>query len=99
MDVEAIFGNIGTDEDGALFAHDPTLQMRTRTRAAVPASLQRATQTYKAAPAPMAAKNRNKTLAGRTGDFLLRVSRNSEAPLAMGVGALHLGHVARPIPR
>src|ERR1700684_1704455 len=35
MDVEAILGNVDTGEDGALFVHDPTLQMRARARAAV----------------------------------------------------------------
>src|ERR1700678_3724753 len=35
MHVEAILGNVDPGEDGALFVHDPTLQMRARARAAV----------------------------------------------------------------
>jgi hypothetical protein len=35
MNVEAIFRYVDADEDGALFVHNPTLQMRARARAAV----------------------------------------------------------------
>src|SRR3981189_3081080 len=35
MHVEAIFRYVDADEDGALFVHNPTLQMRARARAAV----------------------------------------------------------------
>ena len=35
MNVEAVLGHVDADEDGALFVHDPTLQMRARARAAV----------------------------------------------------------------
>ncbi len=35
MNVEAIFRYVDANEDGALFVHNPTLQMRARARAAV----------------------------------------------------------------
>src|ERR1700683_4754474 len=35
MNVEAVFRYVDADEDGALFVHNPTLQMRARARAAV----------------------------------------------------------------
>ena len=34
MNVETVFGHVDADEDGGLFVHDPTLQMRARARAA-----------------------------------------------------------------
>src|ERR1700712_1222223 len=35
IDVEAVLGHVNADEDGAVFVHDPTLQMRAQARAAV----------------------------------------------------------------